>query len=186
MSSISVKYPYDLKVSGVYKITSPNGNVYIGQSSNIRNRTHSHKRDFKLGKKFALYNSFNKYGIDKHILDVLFISDDSNSKTRMEQFYINYYNSKEDGLNMIYADDISNGFKGKKHSKEEVDKIRKRMRGFVPEKAIKSRMKMVLCGKNNKKYESISECAKDLGFSQAYISNMANGKGINRFNIKFI
>ena len=186
MSSISVKYPYDLKVSGVYKITSPNERVYIGQSSNIRNRTHSHKSNFKSGKKFALYNSFNKYGIDKHILDVLFISDDSNSKTRMEQFYINYYNSKESGLNMIYADDISNGFKGKRHSKEEVDKIKKRMKGFKPVKAIEKMKKSVYCGYLRKEFSSLTDCSVALGCSQASVSMMANNKRGNKYEIQLI
>lgn len=183
MSSINVVYPYNLKVSGVYKITSPNGKVYVGQSSNVIGRIYSHKRDCKLGKNFAIYNSFRKYGIENHKLDLLYISEDKFDRTRMEQFFINFYDSKKNGLNMIYADDIGNGFKGKKHSKKEIEKIKNRMKGFKPVEAIDKIKKPVYCGHNDTFYESFTKCAKDLGVSQSLISQMVSGARFNKFKL---
>lgn len=55
---------------GIYKITNPNNKIYIGQSTNIKERfkkysTLSNKRQTKL------YNSFQKYGIDNHQFEII-------------------------------------------------------------------------------------------------------------------
>jgi len=55
---------------GIYKITSPSGKVYIGQSIDIKERFRQYK---KLGCKSQskLYNSINKYGWDNHIKEII-------------------------------------------------------------------------------------------------------------------
>lgn len=75
-------------------------------------------------------------------------------------------------------------FNGKKHSKEVVEGIKKRMKGYTPHNAIKSRSKQVYCGFTGKTYKSISDCARDLKVSQSFISNMINGKYKNKFNVE--
>lgn len=55
---------------GIYKITSPTGRVYIGQSVNIDKRFKSYKRGYCINQT-KLYRSFNKYGIDAHIFEVI-------------------------------------------------------------------------------------------------------------------
>ena len=49
------------KICGIYKITSPTGKIYIGQSVDIKKRWNHHKyaKDKKCSK---LYSSFKKYG----------------------------------------------------------------------------------------------------------------------------
>ena len=54
----------------------------------------------------------------------------------MEALYIRHYDSVDNGLNHLYIPGVNNGFKGKKHSVENVLKIKKRMKGFTPVKAI--------------------------------------------------
>ena len=50
---------------GIYKITSPTGRIYIGQSVNIERRFKQHKRKTKNYKpNTLLINSFNKYGAE--------------------------------------------------------------------------------------------------------------------------
>ena len=49
---------------GIYKIISPSGKIYIGQSRNIDKRFQQYKR-LNCAKQPRLYNSFIKYGIDK-------------------------------------------------------------------------------------------------------------------------
>ena len=170
--------------SGVYKFTSPSGKVYVGQTSNFNRRKVEHRyASKKINNK--LYSSFKKYGMNNHKFEILFLSNDSYEKNRMEQFYINFYKSIKLGLNLI---DVTGGigtFTGKKHSKEEVEKIKERMRGFKPVKAIEKRSKKIYCEINNKKYVSLSSCARDLGLSQSYISQMVNGKVKNDYNLKF-
>lgn len=58
------------KICGIYKITSPTGKVYIGESSNINKRlknyeVHNCKAQIKL------YNSFEKYGWKNHIFEII-------------------------------------------------------------------------------------------------------------------
>lgn len=55
---------------GIYKITSPSGRVYIGQSWDIKKRW----RDYgwnRCTKQIKLYNSFLKYGVQNHKFQVI-------------------------------------------------------------------------------------------------------------------
>ena len=171
--------------SGVYKFTSPSGKIYIGQTSNFDRRKTEHRYSSKKTMN-KLYTSFRKYGMDKHKFEVLFLSDNSYEKNRMEQFYIDFYNSIKLGLNLIDVTRGVNSFSGKKHSKEEVKRIKERMKGFVPVEAIKKRSKKIYCKSNDKTYVSLSSCARDLRLSQSYISQMVNGKVKNNYNLKFV
>ena len=174
-----------LKESGVYKIQSPSGKIYIGQSCNIRRRMSEHLYNSK-HKNNKLYASIRKYGLKNHNIEVLFLSEDAYEKNRIEQFFINYYDSINKGLNLIDVEGIRKSFTGKKHTKEEVKRIKERMNGVTPEWAISQRRKGVYCLLNNKKYISISECAKDLNVSQPLISLMLNGKTPNKYKVERI
>ena len=168
--------------SGIYKITSPSGKIYIGQSSNIERRMIEHKYRSK-SKNLKLYSSLRKYGIDNHKIDVLFLSENKYQKDRMESIYIRYYDSIENGLNHIDVLSGGCGFTGKKHTEENVLKIKERMKGYTPINAVEKLMKNVFCGYTNKHYKSISECARDLNVSQSLISMQLSGKRPNKFNI---
>jgi len=171
-----------MAVSGIYKITSPSGKIYIGQSSNIERRMVEHKYRSK-SKNLKLYSSLRKYGIDNHKIEVLFLSKDKYEKDKMESIYIRYYDTINNGLNHIDIISGGCGFSGKKHSEENILKIKERMNGFKPTKAIEKRMKKVFCGYTNKYYNSISDCARDLNVSYSLISMQLNGKRPNNFNI---
>jgi group I intron endonuclease len=168
--------------SGVYKLISPTGKIYIGQSSNIHRRMIEHKYRSK-NKNLKLYSSIRKHGFDNHLLEVLFLSEDSYEKNRMESFYIKYYDSMQNGLNHMDTYTYTGGFSGKKHSNENVLKIKERMKGFKPILAIEKTKKKVYCSYTNKAYNSIIECAKDLNISQAYASMQYTGKRLNKYGI---
>ena len=55
---------------GIYKIQSPVGKIYIGQSTDIKKRWEYYKR-LACKKQPKLYNSLNKYGSDNHIFEVI-------------------------------------------------------------------------------------------------------------------
>lgn len=61
-----------MKIEGIYKIISPSGNIYIGQSINIFKRF---KQYLTLGnnikKQPILYNSFLKYGVENHKFEII-------------------------------------------------------------------------------------------------------------------
>jgi group I intron endonuclease len=82
---------------GIYKITNPNGKIYIGQSTNIEERwLKGHKHNSGSGKK--LKNSFIKYGWENHIkedIEECLIEELSDRET----YWMEYYDSYKKGLN---------------------------------------------------------------------------------------
>lgn len=53
-------------IIGIYKITSPSGKIYIGQSVDIHRRWLDYKRA-KYNRSYKLYCSFKKHGVLNHI-----------------------------------------------------------------------------------------------------------------------
>ena len=110
---------------GIYKITSPSGRVYIGQSIDIERRW----REYSIFKKkqnqqTALYNSLKKHGKENHIFEVIeeCLKEELNSK---EMFYIEQYDSIKKGLNVsrggYYFWEVN---VGAKHKKSTIDKMK--------------------------------------------------------------
>jgi group I intron endonuclease len=60
----------DSAIIGIYKITSPEKEIYIGQSINIKDRQERYGR---LGckRQYKLYGSFLKHGFENHIFEIL-------------------------------------------------------------------------------------------------------------------
>jgi group I intron endonuclease len=168
--------------SGIYKITSPSGKMYIGQSSNINRRMTEHKYRAK-SKNLKLYASLRKYGFENHKIEILFLSDSDYEKNRMESIYIRHYDSINVGLNHMDAFTHIGGFSGKKHTTENVLKIKNRMKGIKPVWAIDKVKIKVYCEHTKKTYDSLVECAKDLNISQAYASMQYTGKRNNKYGI---
>lgn len=78
------------KMIGVYKITNPNGKIYIGQSINIDRRWKDYKHFYNCKNQTKLYNSLKKYGPEKHIFEVI---EECSVKLIIERetFWKNYY-----------------------------------------------------------------------------------------------
>lgn len=55
---------------GIYKITSPTGRVYVGQSIDIKSRFQKYKCMWCHGQK-RLYNSLKKYGVCLHVFVII-------------------------------------------------------------------------------------------------------------------
>lgn len=88
---------------GIYKITSPSGKVYIGQSIDIERRHRQYKRG-KLGTQFRLDRSFKKYGFNKHKITIL-IQCEEHELNEYEFYYQNLYECiGPNGLNCVIHD----------------------------------------------------------------------------------
>lgn len=57
-------------MTGIYKIESPTGNVYIGQSIDIKDRFRRYKR-LKCKGQIGIFRSLCKHGADSHIFSIL-------------------------------------------------------------------------------------------------------------------
>jgi group I intron endonuclease len=58
------------KISGIYKITSPTGAVYIGQSIDIYKRWRNYY-NLNCKQQQRIYNSLNKHGVDSHTFEII-------------------------------------------------------------------------------------------------------------------
>lgn len=106
----------------IYKITNPNGKIYIGQTTRLKNRMSSYRTCNNISTQQLLYYSIKKYGWDNHTFEVLTeVTIDKIYDTEIE--YIKEYNSffKENpnGLNMTRGGE---GTLGKKNTPETIKK----------------------------------------------------------------
>lgn len=131
-------------MKGIYKITSPSGNVYIGQSVNIKERWSRYK---KRGAKnqHALQRSFLKYGVDAHVFEIAHeLPNDCEQDiiNAYEQLYIEQYincgfimlNLKFGGggggkLTQEIKDKIGKANKKNKPTKEQIAALVARLKG---------------------------------------------------------
>ena len=112
------------KITGVYKITSPTGKSYVGQSLDIHKRWHQYKKHF-FQKQYKLYYSIQKYGYENHIFTILEECAELDLNIR-ERFWQDFYNVVEDGLNLT----LTNSEEKKKIFSQEVrDRISKTQKG---------------------------------------------------------
>lgn len=84
---------------GIYKITSPSGRVYIGQSINIKLRFSAYKK-LRCKEQPRLFNSLNKYGVEAHIFEVV-IECSVNELNDLERYYQEVFNTVKVGLNCL-------------------------------------------------------------------------------------
>jgi group I intron endonuclease len=83
-------------MQGIYKITNPIGQVYIGLSCDIEKRFYQHKLSKSNTK---LCKSFKFFGIENHNFEILELVSLYKDLLKREMFYIDKYNSKKQGLN---------------------------------------------------------------------------------------
>ena len=61
-----------MKKTGIYKITSPNNKIYIGQSIDIERRFKQYFSFNKSNKsQIKLWRSLKKYGCDNHVFEII-------------------------------------------------------------------------------------------------------------------
>lgn len=76
---------------GIYKITNPNGKVYIGQTINIENRWNEYKSLSNSKSQIKIHNSLKKYGYKNHIFEIIEECDEKELNDR-ERYWQDYYN----------------------------------------------------------------------------------------------
>ena len=88
---------------GIYKITSPSGRIYIGQSKDLNRRERDYQKYIKdSNSQVKLLASINKYNWENHIFEIIEECEFEQLNIR-ERYYQEFYNSVEKGLNCIYT-----------------------------------------------------------------------------------
>lgn len=100
ISAITYSKKNEGRLIGIYKITSPTGKIYIGQSSNVINRFFIYKK-LHCKKQIYLYNSFIKHGVNNHKFEIIEICSEE-KLNELEIYYSNIYKStdRDFGLNL--------------------------------------------------------------------------------------
>jgi group I intron endonuclease len=152
---------------GIYKITSPTGKIYIGQSTDIENRK-SHYKNYDCKTQPAIYNSLKKHGWENHTFEILEECDIKVLGQR-EKYWKIYFNSVKEGLNcrldeeaggyleQSTKDKISKALKGrditrwsnKIYTKNRNSKVSKSLKGKLKTQAHKDKISLTKTGKPN-------------------------------------
>lgn len=113
---------------GIYKVTSPSGKIYIGQSKHIERRFKEYQKGYCKGQKL-LYRSLMKYGSNNHLYEVLEILDifDKKELDNREIFFIDKYKSM--GFSLLNLTKGGTGALGYIYTKEERQNLSNRMLG---------------------------------------------------------
>ena len=88
---------------GIYKITSPTGKVYIGQSTNIEQRFQYYKK-LNCVQQVKLFRSLQKYKPENHNFEIIEECEESRLNLR-ERYWQEQYDvlNREKGLNLRYT-----------------------------------------------------------------------------------
>ena len=137
-----------------------NDKSYVGQSINIENRWIHHKSELNNNKHINDYlqNAWNKYGEDNFSFIVIEECKESELNEK-EIYYINKYNSMNNGYNLCEG---GNGIRGYRHTKEEIEKMRM-IQNPKTVLQIDSQLNIV------NKWHGTSHISKELGYSKRNI-----------------
>lgn len=196
-----------MKIIGIYKITSPSGRIYIGQSRNFKSRCSDYKSLDKVVKQRRLYNSYVKYGVENHKIE--FIEECLFEKLNIvERKWQDYYDvTSKNGLNCVLVGTeekpyvmteesklkISAAHKGKIMSLETREKLSKSHTGkkLSEEHILKiskgSKIaKKVIDTLTNEIYNSAAELALILNINRKSFNNKLSGRKKNNTQYQYL
>ena len=105
---------------GIYKITSPSGKIYIGQTTNYSKRHNAYK-NHKCKRQPKLFASIEKYGFINHTIELI-KECKVEELNYYERYYQEYYESVLNGLNLRYtATTDKSGFMSEESKKKMSD-----------------------------------------------------------------
>jgi group I intron endonuclease len=100
-------------IYSIYKVVNKvNGKVYIGYTKNFNGRKNSHKKSIKNPKYTSIFhNALRKYGWDSFVWEIIYQSKEEEHTLKiMEPYFIEQYNSFDDGYNMTFGGEGNLGF----------------------------------------------------------------------------
>lgn len=114
---------------GIYKITSPTGRIYIGQSWDIEKRFAVYKSSNSARHSDILDKSFKKYGVANHIFQIVTMFGKDATQEMLDNEEIKYIKMcRELMFDMM---NIRGGGKGGKHSEQSKLKMKEAKKGKV-------------------------------------------------------
>src|ERR1700748_2867555 len=111
---------------GIYKITSPTGRIYIGQSNNVKLRI-SYYKHLRCKTQPRIYRSLLKYGVENHTFEIIEVCSIDKLNER-ERYYQKLFKCLTKGLNCSLVNTSTKKFV---HSKSTKNKISKSRTGII-------------------------------------------------------
>lgn len=155
-------------IAGIYKLTSPSGSIYVGQSLNLKKRLGEYRRLACVGQP-KIFNAISKYGWKNIRVDILWQTKKANRyrniKTTLdaiEKYAIRKYDCVANGYNSR-----GGGTNGYTHSKETIR--------MISESNMVEINQYSLEGKFIKTWAGASIVCDVLGISFSHISAICNG-----------
>ena len=178
----------------IYKITNLiNNKVYIGQTIRpIEQRFHRHLNDAMnniLDTHFA--RAIRKYGPDSWKIESIDTANTQEELTQKEQYWINHYNSVEEGYNETNATNKCGGNTYQSKTEEEMEiikeKIRKTKLGVKNPMARKIKRTNIQTGEVEI-FDTVISCAKACGIKngKTSVTTRLNGQIISPFKDTWI
>lgn len=176
------------KICGVYKVTNPIGEIYIGQSTSIVHRWQSHKRS-KYFFERLFKESLHKYGADKHTFEIIEECDKSQLKTRERFYQEQYFLGGYTMLNLVLSK--RDGYPTRTHPSTKIllaERTIKAHTGLKRSTESKERMRLSASYKSKPvhqfdlemnfiaEYRSACEAARQCNLQRPHISDCCTGK----------
>lgn len=186
-----------MKTAYIYKITSPSGKIYIGQTISLYYRKSRYKNcNCKAQPK--LYNSIFKYGWENHVFEIIEQHEYCGDKLLLnerEMFWINHFDSFNKGLNCTKGGDgnigysvsdevkkkISDTLTGRERSEEHIkNNVSSRLEGagYIPTESTKEKIRQAKLGTkhSDETKEKMSKVRKGKKLSDDWRKSISEGR----------
>jgi GIY-YIG catalytic domain len=164
----------------IYKITSPTGKIYVGQTKDYRKRL-NHYRILNCRTQYRLHNSLKKYGFNNHLFEIIEEIDTSIADSR-EQYWIAYFKcywkDQNKGLN------LNKGGNRPNHTEETKKKLSEMFSGSKHGKA-KKLYQYTLDGVFVKEWSCMKDIERKLNYKTTCLSKAAKNNSKTAYGYKW-
>lgn len=185
----------------IYKITSPNNKIYIGQTINKKQRRYHYNKGFYKGQ-IKLWNSTQKHNWNPsetfEVIEECLSGENKCFLNEREKYWVNYFDSFKNGLNCNEGGFGNTGYIASEETKNKISKYHKNKPPMSDE--TKEKLRQINLGKTYetkliqqidengetiKIWGGITECAKALNLNISGISKVLTGKSKTTKGYKF-
>lgn len=176
-------------ISGIYKITSPSGRVYIGQAIDIELRLYIAYKQVNCKQQQLIYNSIIKHGKENHLFEIIHIvSNIEIAKDELikvlnglEESYIiefkSFVDDCENGLN------LSRGGHNKSHSIQSKKKISEANKGKIVKPETREKIRKARTGSKSSPEANKKNSEARLGEKNHFFGKNHTDEAKNKMSI---
>jgi hypothetical protein len=175
--------PYKKVISGIYLISTPRGNKYIGSSNNIYRRWSEHRRNLRRG---SHHSARLQAAWEKHAGELRFEIICECSIDLLEEMEQKYIHEMKASLNTTnYVNNVwCNPETRKKLTAVHRSAAWKKSRSEIAVRVVAPRRVPVDCS-NGKRYDSFSDAAKEFGIRPSGIKFLVASQRTGKLGVRF-